>query len=272
MSVTSKETAQFLRSRTTHKPEVGIILGTGLNALSNHVDEAEGIPYSLIPGFAVTTVEGHIGKLIFGTISNIPVVVMQGRFHFYEGYSMEEITYPVRVMKQLGVKSLILSNASGGLNPAFNVGDVMLIEDHINLLPNPLIGFHDPENGERFPDMSEPYDRTFLNIAVEIAGKKKIPLQKGCYVGVTGPSLETPAEYQYFRTIGGDAVGMSTVPEVIVARQMEMRCFALSVITDMGVKGRIIKTTHKDVLSVASRVEPFVTGLVKEMIPAIASA
>jgi purine-nucleoside phosphorylase len=269
MSAILNSTAQFLLSRTSLRPETGIILGTGLSGLTDQVKVEEAVPYSIIPGFPVTTVEGHIGKLLFGHLDSVPVLVMQGRFHYYEGYSMSEITFPIRVFKALGIHSLLLSNASGGLNPEFNTGDIMLIRDHINMMPNPLIGPHDAAMGERFPDMSEPYDLEYLEIAEAIAAKKGIALRKGVYVGVTGPTLETPAEYAWYRTIGGDAVGMSTVPEVITARQMGLRCFALSVITDMGVEGRIQKTTHKDVLAVASRVEPMVTSLVKEMISSV---
>ena len=196
-------------------------------------------------------------------------MAMQGRFHYYEGYSPQEVTFPVRVMKDLGISHLFVSNASGGVNPDFKIGDLMIIDDHINLIPNPLIGPHDPEFGARFPDMSDTYDQELIKKAMAIGNQYKIPIRKGCYVAVTGPTLETPKEYQYFRTIGGDTVGMSTVPEIIVAHQMGVICFAVSIITDLGVPGKIVKVTLEDVTAVAAKAEPQMTLIMKELIAGI---
>jgi len=208
------ETIEFLHSRITEKPEVGIILGTGLGGLIHEIDIHHSIPYELIPNFPVSTVDGHHGQLIFGTMSGKQIVAMQGRFHYYEGYTMKELSFPVYVMKFLGIKLLILSNASGGLNPVFEVGDIMVIEDHINLMKNnPLIGKNDDAIGTRFPDMSRAYDSELIEKAFRIADQEGIKLHRGVYAAVSGPTYETPAEYRYIRTIGGDAVGMSTVPE-----------------------------------------------------------
>jgi purine-nucleoside phosphorylase len=247
-------------------PETGIILGTGLSALGKEIDVKFAIPYSEIPDFPVSTVQGHPGKLLFGMLGGKPVVAMQGRFHYYEGWTMDEVVLPVRVMKFLGIQRLFVSNACGGVNPAFETGDLMILDDHICLFPNPLIGKNIDELGPRFPDMSEPYDRALIATAKEIAARNGILVQQGCYVGLTGPTLETPAEYRYVRIIGGDAVGMSTVPEVIAARQMGIPCFAMSVITDMGVEGRIEKTTHEMVQRVAEKAEPKLTLIMKELI------
>ncbi|HQW05783.1 MAG: purine-nucleoside phosphorylase [Flavobacteriales bacterium] len=249
-------------------PETGIILGTGLSGLGKEIDVKHAIPYSDIPEFPVSTVQGHPGKLLFGMLGGKPVMAMQGRFHFYEGWTMGEVVLPVRVMKYLGIQRLFVSNACGGVNPAFETGDLMILNDHICLFPNPLIGKNIDELGPRFPDMSEPYDHGFIAKAQAIAAKNSIKLQVGTYVGLTGPTLETPAEYKYMRIIGGDAVGMSTVPEVIAARQMGIPCFAMSVITDMGVEGRIEKTTHEMVQQVAEKAEPKLTLIMRELIAA----
>ena len=263
------ETANFLKDKTNFSPEIGIILGTGLGGLVNDIDIEHSISYEDIPNFPVSTVEGHSGRLIFGKLGDKAVVAMQGRFHFYEGYNMDQVTFPVRVMKYLGIKHLIVSNASGGVNPDYEIGDLMVINDHINLIPNPLIGKNINELGPRFPDMSEPYCPEMIKIVDAIANKNNIKIQKGVYVAVTGPTLETPAEYFYFRKIGGDTVGMSTVPEVVIARHMDIPCFAISVITDLGVPGKIKKVTHEDVQNVAEVTEPKLTLLIKNLISKI---
>ena len=263
------ETANFLKDKTNFSPDVGIILGTGLGGLVNEIDIQHTISYKDIPNFPVSTVEGHSGRLIFGKLGGKAVVAMQGRFHFYEGYNMEKVTFPVRVMKYLGINHLIVSNASGGVNPDYEIGDLMVINDHINLIPNPLIGKNINELGPRFPDMSEPYCSEMIKIVDAIANKNNIKIQKGVYVAVTGPTLETPAEYCYFRKMGGDTVGMSTVPEIVVARHMDIPCFAISVITDLGVPGKIKKVTHEDVQAVAEVTEPKLTLIIKELISSI---
>jgi len=264
-----KETANFLKEKTNATPESGIILGTGLGGLVGEIEINHSISYEDIPNFPVSTVEGHSGRLIFGKLGGKSVVAMQGRFHFYEGYPMQKVTFPVRVMKYLGIKNLIVSNASGGVNPDFEIGDLMILNDHINLIPNPLIGHNDNELGPRFPDMSEPYCPDMVAKAEKIATDNNIKVQKGIYVAVTGPTLETPAEYLYFRIIGGVTVGMSTVPEVVVARHMDIPCFAISVITDLGVPGKIKKVTHEDVQAVAEVTEPKLTLIIKELISSI---
>lgn len=261
-----KRIADHLKKVTGHTPRTGIILGSGLSGLGKEIQVEHAIAYKDIPEFPVSTVEGHPGKLLFGTLAGKPVVAMQGRFHFYEGWTMQEVVMPVRVFKYLGIERLFVSNACGGVNPSFNVGDLMIIDDHINLFPNPLIGKNIDELGPRFPDMSEPYDHALIARAKEIAAKNSIAVRQGTYVGLTGPTLETPAEYRYVRIIGGDAVGMSTVPEVIAARQMGLPCFGMSVITDMGVEGRIEKTTHEMVQRVAEKAEPSLTLIMKELV------
>jgi len=262
-----KETTEYLESRISLKPEIGIILGTGLGDLVKEIEIHQTFPYEFIPNFPVSTVDGHHGQLIFGTMNGRNIVAMQGRFHYYEGYTMQEITFPVRVMKFLGIEMLILSNASGGVNPDFEVGDIMVIDDHINLMKdNPLIGANENEIGTRFPDMGQAYDHALIKRAFDIAGKQNIKLQRGVYAAVSGPTYETPAEYKYIRTIGADAVGMSTVPEVIAARHMGLKCFAVSIISDLGVPGKIIEITHKHVINAASAVEPLMTRLIREMI------
>ncbi|MGE0090236.1 MAG: purine-nucleoside phosphorylase [Bacteroidales bacterium] len=264
-----KHTVSFIQGKVNYTPEVGIILGTGLGGLVKEIKIDIALDYKDIPDFPVSTVEGHHGRLIFGTLGGKKIVAMQGRFHFYEGYPMTTVTYPVRVMKYLGIKTLLLSNASGGVNPDFEIGDLMIINDHINLIPNPLIGKHIPEFGARFPDMSDAYSHVLIEKAQSIAKKHKINTQIGCYVGTTGPTFETPKEYQYFRIIGGDTVGMSTVPEVIVARQMGIPCFAISIITDLGVPGKIVKVTHEEVQEVAAKAETKMTLIMKELISSL---
>lgn len=261
------ETAEYLKKRTGATPQVGIILGTGLGGLVNEIAIDFTVPYEEIPHFPVSTVEGHTGKLIFGSLGGKKVLAMQGRFHYYEGYDMKQVTFPVRVMKALGINDLVVSNASGGVNASYEIGDLMILNDHINQFPtNPLIGKNYPELGPRFPDMSDVYDKQLVAKAKAIAVANGIRVQEGVYVGLSGPCLETPAEYNYVRAIGGDAVGMSTVPEVIVGRHGGMRCFAISIITDLGVPGRIVKVTHQDVIDVASVAEPKMTLIMKELV------
>ncbi len=241
-----KKTAAFINAATENfKPEIGIILGTGLGDFADNIAVEYALEYKEIPGFPVSTVEGHKGRLIFGFIERRRVVAMQGRFHYYEGYPMQQVTFPVRVMKLLGIEYLFVSNASGGINTSFRVGDLMIITDHINLMPNPLIGPNIAELGPRFPDMHNCYDKSLIAKAAAIAEEENIKLQYGVYVGSTGPTFETQAEYRYFKNIGGDAAGMSTVPEVIVARHMSIPVFAVSVITNCGLSDEI--GDHEDV-------------------------
>ncbi|MEZ3591165.1 MAG: purine-nucleoside phosphorylase [Muribaculaceae bacterium] len=262
-----RQTADYIRSRVDEMPKTAIILGTGLGALVDHIDNKQYIPYTEIPNFPVSTVEGHSGNLIFGTLGNKRVMAMQGRFHYYEGYDMKEVTFPVRVMRELGVKTLFVSNAAGGMNPAFQIGDIMIITDHINLFPeHPLHGKNFNELGTRFPDMSEAYSRRLIKEAVEIAAEKGIRVMQGVYVGTQGPTFETPAEYRYFHIIGGDAVGMSTVPEVIVARHGGMEVFAVSVITDLGVEGIVEKVSHEEVQKAAQGTQPRMMEIMKELV------
>lgn len=265
-----QEAVSFIQSKTQVQPDFGIILGTGLGGLVKEIEIIDEIPYEQIPNFPVSTVESHKGRLIFGMLGGKKVMAMQGRFHYYEGYSLQEVTFPVRVMKLLGIQKLFVSNASGGVNPDFEVGEIMIINDHINMFPgNPLIGKNLDELGPRFPDMSDPYDQNMIDKAIEIAAKNNIKVSQGVYLGLTGPTLETPAEYKFVRVLGADAVGMSTVPEVIVARHMEIPTFAISIITDLGVPGKIKKVSVQDVIEVASRQEPKMTLIMKELIAAL---
>ena len=262
-----KETAAFIKEQFSIIPETAIILGTGLGELVNHITNQKELAYKDIPNFPISTVEGHSGKLIFGKLGTKDIMAMQGRFHFYEGYDMKQVTFPVRVMKQLGVKTLFVSNAAGGMNPTFKVGDLMVIRDHINLFPeHPLHGKNYNELGPRFPDMSEAYSKRLIKKAFEFAEKNNIYLQQGVYVGTQGPTFETPAEYKYFKIIGGDAVGMSTVPEVIVARHSDMEVFAISVITDLGVEGIVEKASHEEVQKAAALAQPKMTLIMKELV------
>jgi purine-nucleoside phosphorylase len=261
-----QETAEFLRGKMNTAPETAIILGTGLGSLVNEITDKYEIEYKDIPNFPLSTVEGHSGKLIFGKLGNKDIMAMQGRFHFYEGYSMKEVTFPVRVMRELGIKTLFVSNAAGGMNPDFVIGDLMIINDHINFFPeHPLRGKNIPY-GDRFPDMSAAYDKELIAMAKEIAAENNIRVVEGIYLGTQGPTFETPAEYRYFHRIGGDAVGMSTVPEVIVARHSGIRCFGMSVITDLGVEGIVEKVSHEEVQKAAAAAEPKMTFIMKELI------
>ncbi len=263
------KTADFLRSKGFTDPEAGIVLGTGLGGLTTEIDNQIEIPYAEIPDFPVSTVKGHDGKLIFGDFGGKKVVAMKGRFHYYEGYGSEQVTFPIRVMKVLGIRALFLSNAAGGVNPSFRIGDIMIIDDHICLVDNPLIGPNDDRIGPRFPDMSVPYDKQLIEKAEAIAARLGIPLTKGVYLSTTGPTFETPAEYRFFRIIGADAVGMSTVPEVITARHMNVPVFAVSIITDLGVEGKIEYTTHESVRQAAEHSEEKMTRIMKELIAAL---
>lgn len=261
------ETVAYIRSRFDVQPYAGIILGSGLgNFLAEmHIDFS--FSYRELPHFPVATVEGHDGKLVFGELHGKKLVVMAGRFHYYEGYSAAEVTYPVRVMKQLGIRSLLISNAAGGVNPAFGVGDLMIIRDHISLaVVNPLIGKNEESLGPRFPDMSEPYDRALIAIARNAARELDVPVHEGVYFGVTGPTFETHAEYRMIRIMGADAVGMSTVQEVIAAAHMSVPVFAISVIADIGIREDDSLITHKDVLEAAQRAEPRLSALLKKLI------
>lgn len=262
-----KNTADFILEGLNYKPEVGIVLGSGLGGLGDKIEADKIIQYKDIPGFPVSTVEGHKGRLIIGTLGCKKIVAMQGRFHYYEGYSMNQVTFAIRVMKFLGIEFLFVSNAAGGMNPEFNVGDIMLIRDHINHFPvNPLVGENIKELGVRFPDMSSVYNKELITKAKDIAKTNDISLQVGVYIGSSGPTLETPAEYKMFRIWGADATGMSTVPEVIVAHHMGIKCFGMSVITNTDKPTNEVEgTTHDDVQSVAESVEPKMTLLIKEL-------
>ncbi|GAB3645590.1 purine-nucleoside phosphorylase [Echinicola sediminis] len=265
-----KEAAEYIQGICNCQPEVGIIIGTGLGNLVKHIEIEREVDYTDIPHFPVSTVETHSGVLIFGKLAGKQIVAMKGRFHYYEGYDMKEVTFPVRVMKLLGIHHLMISNAAGGLDPAFEVGDVMIIDDHIDLFPeNPLRGSNLNTFGVRFPDMSEPYDLQLVEKAIQVAGKKGIKVHRGVYVGVQGPNLETRAEYKYLRTIGADAVGMSTVPEVIVARQMDMPVFALSAITDLCSPEKVKKISIQEVIAAASIAEPKMVKIIKELMESL---
>lgn len=261
------QTADYLRSKVADMPEIAIILGTGLGSLVDHITDKLYIPYKEIPNFPISTVEGHSGNLIFGKLGGKRVMAMQGRFHYYEGYNMKEVTFPVRVMQVLGVKTLLVSNAAGGMNKEFKVGDVMVITDHINLFPeNPLRGKNYEEWGPRFPAMTEAYSKKLVAIADKIGEEQGLRLMHGVYVGTPGPTFETPAEYEYFRVIGGDAVGMSTVPEVIVANHGGMTVFGLSVITDLGGKDITDVPSHEEVQLAAVKAQPTVVALMKTLV------
>lgn len=261
------ETAEFIRAEVGEMPKIGVILGTGLGDLVNHIEVSKELDYHNIPNFPVSTVEGHSGKLIFGKLGGKYIMAMQGRFHYYEGYDMKEVTFPVRVMRAVGVETLFVSNASGGMNKEFKVGDVMIITDHINLFPeNPLRGKNYEELGTRFPSMTEAYSHALIDMADAIAAEDNIRLMHGVYVGTPGPTFETPAEYEYFRVIGGDAVGMSTVPEVIVANHAGMKVFGVSVITDLGGKDILIPPSHEEVQKAAVKAQPVMTHIIKKML------
>ncbi|MNX51907.1 Purine nucleoside phosphorylase 1 [compost metagenome] len=262
-----QETVSYIKNRTNFSPEYGVILGSGLGSFTDDMQVAFTLPYDEIPNFPVSTVQGHKGALVFGTIGDKKVVAMQGRFHFYEGYSMKEVTFPVRVMKYLGVGKLIVSNASGGVNPNYNVGSIVIIKDHINMAPeHPLRGKNDERFGPRFVNMSEPYSRKMIAKAKEIAVDLNIEVHDGIYLGLQGPTFETLAEYRMVKILGADCVGMSTVPEVIVARHMDVETFGVSVITDMGDEENIDTVSHDEVLEAAKKAEPKVRNLIKELI------
>jgi len=262
-----QETVHYIKAKTGFTPEYGVILGSGLGSFTDDIQIAFTLPYTEIPNFPVSTVQGHKGALVFGTIGNKKVVAMQGRFHFYEGYDMKQVTFPVRVMKYLGVTKLVVSNASGGVNPSYKVGSIVLIKDHINMMPeHPLRGKNDERFGPRFVNMSEPYSRSMILKAKEIAQELNIEVHDGVYLGLQGPTFETLAEYKMVKALGADCVGMSTVPEVIVARHMELECFGLSVITDMGDEENIEEVNHEEVLKAAQTAEPHVRNLIKTLI------
>ena len=262
-----QETVSFIKEKTNFTPEYGVILGSGLGNFTEDIQIEFSLPYSEIPNFPVSTVEGHKGALVFGTIGDKKVVAMQGRFHFYEGYSMKEVTFPIRVMKYLGVQKLVVSNASGGVNPNYEVGSIVILKDQINMMPeHPLRGKNDERFGPRFLNMSEPFSNNMISVAKALAKNLKIKVQDGIYLGLQGPTFETLAEYKMVKILGADCVGMSTVPEVIVARHMDIECFGLSVITDMGNEESIESVSHHEVLEAAKKAEPNVRRLIKELI------
>ena len=261
-----QKTASWLKERMTTNPKTAIILGTGLGQLASEITDSCEFPYSEIPHFPVSTVEGHAGKLIFGKLGGKDIMAMEGRFHFYEGYNMKEVTFPERVMYELGIKTLFVSNASGGMNPLFKIGDLMVITDHINFFPeHPLRGKNFP-TGPRFPDMHEAYDKQLRDLADQIAKEKGIRVVHGVYVGVSGPTFETPAEYKMYHRLGGDAVGMSTVPEVIVARHCGIKVFGMSIITDLGLEDQPVEVSHEEVQVAANKAQPLMTEIMREII------
>ncbi|MGP1625502.1 purine-nucleoside phosphorylase [Prevotella koreensis] len=261
-----QETASWLKQRMTTSPETAIVLGTGLGQLASEITDTYEFQYNEIPNMPVSTVEGHSGKLIFGKLGGKDIMAMQGRFHFYEGYSMKEVTFPVRVMYELGIKTLFVSNAAGGMNPEFKIGDLMIINDHINFFPeHPLNGKNFP-TGPRFPDMHETYDHELIALADKIAEEKNIKVVHGVYVGVQGPTFETPAEYRMYHILGGDAVGMSTVPEVIVAHHCGIKTFGISIITDLGGFDNPVEVSHEEVQIAANAAQPVMTEIMREMI------
>jgi purine-nucleoside phosphorylase len=261
-----QETATWLKAKMPTHPDVAIILGTGLGRLASEIKKEAEFDYKDIPNFPLSTVEGHSGKLIFGKLGEREVMAMEGRFHYYEGYSMKEVTFPIRVMYELGIKTLFVSNAAGGMNPNFSIGDLMIITDHINFMPeHPLRGKNFP-TGPRFPDMSEAYDKELIAKALKVAKEKNIKVQQGVYLATQGPTFETPAEYHMYRVLGGDAVGMSTVPEVIVAHHCGIRVFGVSIITDLGIEGQVVKVSHEEVQKAADAVQPKMAEIMRAMI------
>lgn len=261
------ESVSFIRSQIKNTPDTGVVLGSGLGNFTAELDIELEIPYESIPNFPVSTVKGHKGKLVFGKLGHKQVVVMAGRFHYYEGYTMQEVIFPIRVLKYLGIQTLVLSNAAGGVNKNFKVGDLMIINDHISqFMENPLVGKNEEEMGPRFPDMNEPYSFKLIEKAKNIAAELHIAVHEGVYVGVTGPTFETRSEYRMVYAIGGDAVGMSTVPEVIAAVHMGLPVFAMSVITDLGSPEMIHSVSHEEVLRAAKEAEPKMTAIVKQLI------
>mgnify|MGYP000668303896 CR=1 FL=1 len=260
------ETAAFLKGKGMEAPEFGLILGSGLGELAEEIENAVVVDYSEIPNWGRSTVVGHAGKLVYGDLAGRKVLALQGRFHFYEGYSMKEVTFPVRVMRELGIKTLFVSNAAGGTNADFEIGDLMIIRDHINFFPEHPLHGKNIEYGPRFPDMSEAYSKELIDKALEIAKEKGIKVQQGVYIGTQGPTFETPAEYKMFHILGADAVGMSTVPEVIVANHCGIKVFGVSVITDLGVEGKIVEVSHEEVQKAADEAQPRMTTIMREMI------
>lgn len=259
-------TAAWLKEKMPSNPTTAIILGTGLGRLAEEIEISLAIEYKDIPNFPISTVEGHSGQFIFGKLGGVDIIAMKGRFHYYEGYSMKEVTFPIRVMYELGIRTLFVSNAAGGMNPGFKIGDLMVITDHINFFPeHPLRGKNYP-TGPRFPDMHETYDPALIKLAGQIAREKKIRLQYGVYVGVQGPTFETPAEYRMYRILGGDTVGMSTVPEVIVAHHCGIRTFGISVVTDLGGFDNPVEVSHEEVQEAADKAQPIMTEIMREMI------
>ncbi|MEP7233021.1 MAG: purine-nucleoside phosphorylase [Ginsengibacter sp.] len=264
------EAVDFIKSKYETRPEVGIVLGSGLGSFISEINVEYKIDYASIPNFPVSTVEGHSGQLVFGEISGKKVVAMAGRFHYYEGYSTEEVVFPIRVLKFLGIETLLITNAAGGTNKTFQVGDLMIIRDHISMLTlNPLLGKNEPEFGPRFPDMSEPYKKYLADLVKNIARENNIVLKEGVYMGVTGPTFETRAEYKMLNILGGDAVGMSTVQEVIAAVHLGLPVFAMSVITDIGIREEENTITHEEVLAAANEAEPRLTLIFKKLIAAL---
>jgi purine-nucleoside phosphorylase len=262
-----QETVNYIESVTNFNPEFGVILGSGLGGFVHDIQIEYTLPYASIPNFPISTVQGHKGALVFGTIGTKKVVAMQGRFHYYEGYSMQEVTFPVRVMKYLGIEKLLVSNAAGGVNINYNVGDIVIISDHINMMPeHPLRGKNDERFGPRFVNMSEPYSRNLISKSKRIANDLNIEVKDGIYLGLQGPTFETLAEYKMVKNIGADCVGMSTVPEVIVARHMNLECFGISVITDIGSEDFMDSISHQEVLEAAQKAEPSVRKLIQELI------
>lgn len=257
-------TVSFIRNKTDFKPQIGIILGSGLGGLADHIESVCTLEYGEIPNFPVSTVEGHKGRLIMGMLAGRAVVAMQGRFHYYEGYTPQEVVFPVRVMKMLGIEMLVVSNAAGGVNPDFHVGDIMLIDDHVNFIPNPLIGKNIDELGTRFPNMTEPYDRGLIELAHRCGTELGVELRKGCYIGFTGPSLDTQGEYRFAHTIGGDAVGMSTTPEVIAARHAEIPVLGFSVITNVSRAGA--DTSHELVQAEAHKAQNVLVTIIMKIL------
>jgi purine-nucleoside phosphorylase len=265
------DTVAFIKSKIDFIPQAGVILGSGLSGLVEATKIQFQLEYKDIPNFPISTVEGHGGRLIFGQLGGKNIVLMSGRFHYYEGYNMQEVTFPIRVMKYLGAQLLMVSNAAGGMNAAFKVGDLMVIKDHINLFPeHPLRGKNDANVGPRFPDMSEPYDAALIKNAHQIAKQHNIHLHEGVYIGLQGPTFETRAEYKYLHIIGGDTVGMSTVPEVIVARHMDMKVFGMSVVTDLGIRDELNIITHEEVLEAAHAAAPLMTTIFSEVLSQLA--
>lgn len=264
------EAIRFIKTKSEVIPECGIVLGSGLGRLVNEMNIETEIPYEEIPYFPVSTVTGHSGKLLLGMWQGKKIVVMQGRFHYYEGYSLQEVTFPIRIIALLGAHTILITNAAGGLNPEMKIGDLMVINDHINLnSDNPLRGENDERLGSRFPDQHSLYDNELISLALEIAGRNNIRCYKGVYVGVTGPTFETPAEYRYMRIIGGDAVGMSTIPEVIVANHMNLRIFCISVICDEGNPPVPVSVSHEEVVKAADKAEPKIARILKEILDMI---